>query len=350
MGDRRHVALCDVARRAPALAQCGFRGAELASRAQPTLEELGLIHEAARATLFRGLAALNVSRFSEAERLLHQASTWFEEEGNDVCRALALLFRAELCLMRKRPREALELARHAARMFGRTTPVERGVRARVLRTRVSGWPEPEARRQCGLALDRLEALRSPCAFQVIRAREVAAPARKGRHLLHDLRWWSVRTDACQTSSPGSFGRTGCSKRGSLLTCSPRGDSGRFRSREAEGRPYRVAAAPGRRRHTSHSTRCSAIPSAACSRARGAQRMIPSSQQAEREGRGAHPPRSNGAEITAGTRACRRLRLGSLVNPSGVRSEALFGALLARVQDLLEPVRRGIFFVAGTSTP
>ncbi len=187
LGDRQWAALCTLSQTELLLSSNSWEeAAAQGTDAQRTLEELGLEYEATKAALFRGLAAVHVRDFEQAEALLEEAGRRFREGGNEVFQGLTDVYRAELALLRDQPAVALGLSRGAARLFARESLHAKEATARIVAARaLRGLARPaSARRQGFLALARVR--RHPSAWVAYQAHHLLGvlepdPERARRH-------------------------------------------------------------------------------------------------------------------------------------------------------------------------
>src|SRR5207253_9122681 len=91
--------------------------AGLAIRAAGQFEKLGLKYEQAKATVFYGVALIQLRRFSEALDVFRSAQGIFEQEKNQYWIGLLDLYRAEVHLSLQRFWEAQALATQAKATF-----------------------------------------------------------------------------------------------------------------------------------------------------------------------------------------------------------------------------------------
>ncbi len=117
-GSLRHYALCDLDE-AEIYLQLNLSkdAAALAIRAAQQFENLGLRYEQAKATVFYGVALIQLRRFSEALEVFRSAQGIFEQEKNQYWIGLLDLYRAEVHLSLERYWEAQALASQAKRTF-----------------------------------------------------------------------------------------------------------------------------------------------------------------------------------------------------------------------------------------
>jgi CHAT domain-containing protein/tetratricopeptide (TPR) repeat protein len=117
-GSLRHYALCDLDE-AEIYLQLNLSrdAAALAIRAAGQFEKLGLRYEQAKATVFYGVALIQLRRFSEALMVFQSAQRIFEAEKNHYWIGLLDLYRAEVHLSLQRYWEAQTLATQAKAAF-----------------------------------------------------------------------------------------------------------------------------------------------------------------------------------------------------------------------------------------
>jgi tetratricopeptide (TPR) repeat protein len=134
LGDRRHLALCDLDEAEVLLAL--NRGAEagvLAGRAAASFDGLAMRYEAAKARAFQAVATYDSGDLTAATALLTAAETRFQQEGNDVWVATVRLLMAEIDLKRGKAAGALERCTGALALLGAGACTPRIGRGRVLR-------------------------------------------------------------------------------------------------------------------------------------------------------------------------------------------------------------------------
>jgi tetratricopeptide (TPR) repeat protein len=137
-GSRRHSALCDLDESEMYL-QLGLSkdAAALAERAMGEFKQLAMPSEQARATVFYGVAQLQMRRFAGALDAFRKAQGIFEEAGNSYWIGLLNLYRAEVHLSLKQLAEAEALANQARVTFEELGIPSKRVFSLVLRGRIA---------------------------------------------------------------------------------------------------------------------------------------------------------------------------------------------------------------------
>ena len=137
-GSRRHHALCDLDE-AEIYLQLNLSkdAAILARRAIEEFGQIGLHHEQAKATVFVGVALMQLRRFPEALDAFREAQDIFEKEGNRYWKGLLDLYRAEAHLSLGRPWEAQALATLAKSVFDQLAIPSKRIASLVLLGRVA---------------------------------------------------------------------------------------------------------------------------------------------------------------------------------------------------------------------
>ncbi len=137
-GSQRHHALCDLDE-AEIYLQLNLSNdaAILAGRAIKEFGNIGLQHEQAKATVFLGVALMQLRRFGEALQTFRKARKMFETEENSYWIGLLDLYRAEVHLSAGRLWEAQALATQARPVFERLGIASKRIASLVLVGRVA---------------------------------------------------------------------------------------------------------------------------------------------------------------------------------------------------------------------
>ncbi|HZS89247.1 MAG TPA: CHAT domain-containing tetratricopeptide repeat protein [Chloroflexota bacterium] len=134
LGDRRHLALCDLDEAEVLLAlNRRDEAGVLAGRAADSFDGLAMRYEAAKARAFQAIATYESGDLTTATALLADAEARFQQEGNRVWVATVRLLMADIDLQQGKAASALERCTDALALLGTGACTPRIGRGRVLR-------------------------------------------------------------------------------------------------------------------------------------------------------------------------------------------------------------------------
>ena len=164
LGDRQHMALCDLEQSEIYLElNLVTEAAHLAERGRDEFERLEMGYELAKCLTNLALAKGRMRKSDRALELLDRARHRFIEEHNVVWAAIIDLYRSQILLAGGDLRESTRFAQRASRVFEEHHLPGRAARCEIQLARLAlrGGDAEQARILCSKALTRLRPLKSP---------------------------------------------------------------------------------------------------------------------------------------------------------------------------------------------